>query len=71
MLEGAMDAFRGNADVLLVEGPPEPPPPRLPPARESSVPPARIATRSVPRDWWVYSFTQLAKACLLYTSRCV
>ena len=62
MLEGAMDAFRGNADVLLVEGPPEPPPPRLPPARESSVPPARIATRSVPRDWWVYSFTQLAKA---------
>lgn len=30
--------------------------------RESIVPPARIVTRSVPRDWWVYSFTQLAKA---------
>ena len=62
MLEDALDALRDNADVLLVEGLPEPPPPRLPPVRESIVPPARIVTRSVPRDWWVYSFTQLAKA---------
>ncbi len=62
MLEGGLDALRGNADVLLVEGAPEPPPPRLPPARDSAVPPARIARRHVPRDWWVYSFTQLSKA---------
>ncbi|WP_342316537.1 exodeoxyribonuclease V subunit beta [Lysobacter sp. FW306-1B-D06B] len=37
---------------------------RLPAAlareRDEPVPPARSARRVVPRDWWVYSFTQLA-----------
>ena len=51
-----------HADVRIVEGPPEPPPSRLPPERVSAVAPARIATRRIAPDWWVYSFTQLAHA---------
>ena len=51
-----------HADVRIVEGPAEPPPPRLPPEREAAVAPARIATRRIAPDWWVYSFTQLAHA---------
>jgi len=51
-----------HADVRIVDGPAEPPPPRLPPERGSAVAPARIATRRIAPDWWVYSFTQLAHA---------
>src|SRR5690606_7736878 len=29
---------------------------------EETVPPARTATRTLASDWWVYSFTQLARA---------
>ncbi|TKS53307.1 exodeoxyribonuclease V subunit beta [Luteimonas yindakuii] len=36
--------------------------PWLPPASPDAVPPARIATRALASDWWVYSFTQLANA---------
>jgi len=36
--------------------------PWLPPESEAAVPAARIATRSLLSDWWVYSFTQLANA---------
>ncbi|WP_149195617.1 UvrD-helicase domain-containing protein [Luteimonas suaedae] len=36
--------------------------PWLPPQSTAAVPPARIATRSLASDWWVYSFTQLANA---------
>ncbi|MDR7192000.1 exodeoxyribonuclease V subunit beta [Luteimonas terrae] len=36
--------------------------PWLPPGSEDAVPAARIATRSLISDWWVYSFTQLANA---------
>ncbi|WP_425490845.1 UvrD-helicase domain-containing protein [Luteimonas cellulosilyticus] len=36
--------------------------PWLPPESEDAVPAARIATRSLLSDWWVYSFTQLANA---------
>lgn len=32
----------------------------LQPERRDAVPAARIVSRAVPRDWWVYSFTQLA-----------
>ena len=35
-------------------------PDALAPEQRDAVPPARHARRSVPRDWWVYSFTQLA-----------
>lgn len=36
--------------------------PRLPPASDAAVPPAREATRALHNDWWVYSFSQLARA---------
>ncbi|ODU49333.1 MAG: exodeoxyribonuclease V subunit beta [Lysobacteraceae bacterium SCN 69-48] len=36
--------------------------PRLPPASDAAVPPAREATRPLHNDWWVYSFSQLARA---------
>ncbi len=36
--------------------------PWLPPDSDAAVPPARIATRHIAPDWWVYSFTQLANA---------
>jgi len=35
-------------------------PDALVPEQREAVPPARSTRRSVPRDWWVYSFTQLA-----------
>lgn len=41
------------------------PPAQLPwlaPEDEGEVPPARVATRTLTSDWWVYSFTQLANA---------
>ncbi|CAN7553047.1 exodeoxyribonuclease V subunit beta [Pseudoxanthomonas sp. LjRoot143] len=57
-----LDLLGAHADVLIVEGPAEPPPPRLPPERDAVVAPARIATRRIASDWWVYSFTQLAHA---------
>jgi hypothetical protein len=38
------------------------PPPRLPAESDAAVPRARIATRRLNHDWWVYSFSQLAKA---------
>lgn len=49
----------GEVDVQQLALPLEPPRP-LPPERHGPVPPARSAKRIVPRDWWVYSFTQLA-----------
>ncbi len=55
-------ALQASADVAVVEGPAEPPPPRLPPERERAVPAVRAVIRHVPHDWWVYSFTQLAHA---------
>ena len=36
--------------------------PRLPPESDAAVPAARKATRRLAHDWWVYSFSQLAKA---------
>ena len=36
--------------------------PRLPPESDATVPPARTATRKLTHDWWVYSFSQLARA---------
>jgi len=32
------------------------------PGERTAPSPARIATRAIPNDWWVYSFTQLARA---------
>ena len=36
--------------------------PRLPPESDAAIPPACTATRRLSHDWWVYSFSQLAKA---------
>ena len=36
--------------------------PRLPPETDDAVPPARTAKRRLSHDWWVYSFSQLARA---------
>src|SRR5690606_19951273 len=52
-----------SADVVAIDS--EKPPaslPWLPPASTDPVSPARIAARSLARDWWLYSFTQLANA---------
>lgn len=46
-------------EVQRVEWPLTLPDP-LRPEHRVAVPPARTARRTVPRDWWVYSFTQLA-----------
>ncbi|HWS78537.1 MAG TPA: 3'-5' exonuclease, partial [Thermomonas sp.] len=35
---------------------------RLPPESDAAVPPARHVERRLRNDWWVYSFSQLAKA---------
>jgi exodeoxyribonuclease V beta subunit len=49
-------------EVRIVEGPPEPPPTRLPAEHDAAIAPARTSTHRVAADWWVYSFTQLAHA---------
>ena len=36
--------------------------PRLPAGHDDAIPPARRVTRRLSHDWWVYSFSQLAKA---------
>jgi exodeoxyribonuclease V beta subunit len=36
--------------------------PRLPPDSDAAVPPARSAKPLPPQDWWVHSFSQLARA---------
>jgi exodeoxyribonuclease V beta subunit len=51
-LGDALDLQRPTLPLTL----PDP----LPPAHVAPVPPARSAQRTVSRDWWVYSFTQLA-----------
>jgi exodeoxyribonuclease V beta subunit len=61
LLAGISD-LRTHADVRIVEGPAEPPPPRLAPDRAALVAPARTARGRIAADWWVYSFTQLAHA---------
>ncbi|HEY0502971.1 MAG TPA: exodeoxyribonuclease V subunit beta [Lysobacter sp.] len=51
-LGAAIDVQRPALPLVL----PEP----LPPLHDEAVPRARSAQRAVSRDWWVYSFTQLA-----------
>lgn len=57
-----LEALAAHADIRIVDGPAEPPPPRLPPERDAAVPPVRALQRHIATDWWVYSFTQLANA---------
>ena len=58
MLQGLPE----HADIQVIEDDSGPAPTRLPPEREQALPPVREVRRSVPHDWWVYSFTQLAHA---------
>lgn len=58
MLQGLPE----HADIQVIEDASSPVPTRLPPEREQALPPVREVRRSVPHDWWVYSFTQLAHA---------
>ena len=58
MLQGLPE----HADIQVIEGESAGLPARLPPEREQALPPVREVRRSVPHDWWVYSFTQLAHA---------
>ena len=57
----ALAASLGDA-VAIDDSTPPTSLPWLPPASTDAVPPARIATRTLASDWWVYSFTQLANA---------
>ncbi|RNF83643.1 UvrD-helicase domain-containing protein [Montanilutibacter psychrotolerans] len=61
MLAG-LDGLRGDADIVIDESPLPGPLPALPPPPAEPVPNARQARRVLPRDWWVYSFTQLSQA---------
>ena len=61
MLAG-LETLRGQADIAVDENPPAGLPAPLAPESSAAVPPPRQSKRSVPRDWWVYSFTQLSKA---------
>ncbi|GGK16753.1 UvrD-helicase domain-containing protein [Luteimonas terricola] len=51
-----------GATVAIDDSTPPATLPWLAPQSTDAVPPARIATRALASDWWVYSFTQLANA---------
>ncbi|GAB1406637.1 exodeoxyribonuclease V subunit beta [Thermomonas brevis] len=55
-----LDTLR-DAGVAFVDGLPDALP-RLAPEDEAPPEPARIATRALANDWWVHSFSQLARA---------
>jgi exodeoxyribonuclease V beta subunit len=61
---GDIPALAGMlGDALRIDA--TPPPDALPwlqSGSEPAVPPARTATRRIDADWWVYSFSQLARA---------
>ncbi|GAB2628336.1 exodeoxyribonuclease V subunit beta [Novilysobacter erysipheiresistens] len=57
-----LDRLRREPAIAIDDAPVGPAPAPLPPQLEDAVPAARIAQRTIPRDWWVYSFTQLARA---------
>ena len=55
-------SLRPSAEILLDSRPAQGQPLPLPALSSPPAPPARRAQRVLPRDWWVYSFTQLSKA---------
>ena len=68
--QAALAPMLGDAGALqrhgiVLDPTPAPAPaglPRLPPASEAEVPSARLVTRKLDADWWVHSFSQLARA---------
>ena len=55
-------ALPSQPDTDVIDGPAEPPPARWREPNDADVPPAREVQRTIARDWWVYSFTQLSHA---------
>ena len=55
-----LGALRAHADIVFDDRPPEGARLPLPPESARTVPEARHARRTLSRDWWVYSFTQLS-----------
>ncbi|MCL7714812.1 UvrD-helicase domain-containing protein [Stenotrophomonas mori] len=55
-------ALAAHADIHIVHDPVDALPPRLAPERGQALPPVRRVRRALAHDWWVYSFTQLARA---------
>ncbi len=51
-----------DAGIIIDTSAPPDALPRLPPESDATVPPARIVTRRLASDWWVYSFSQLSRA---------
>src|SRR5690606_5157170 len=57
-----LEALAADDAIRLDRRPPQALPLPLAPEPAGEVPAARRASRSLPRDWWVYSFTQLSKS---------
>ena len=57
-----LEALAADDAIRLDRRPPQALPRPLAPEPAGEVPAARRASRSLPRDWWVYSFTQLSKS---------
>ncbi|TQD46649.1 UvrD-helicase domain-containing protein [Marilutibacter aestuarii] len=58
----ALDAMPGTYGIAFTDGDALPTLRPLPAHDAIDVPPARVAARVLPRDWWVYSFSQLTRA---------
>ncbi len=56
-----MPALSEVDGIVLDEAPARADLPRLPPETDAVVPPARTRMRRLASDWWIYSFSQLAK----------
>lgn len=56
------DALAALPGIVFDDTPPPEQLPRLPPESEAAVPAARQATRKLSHEWWVHSFSQLARA---------
>jgi exodeoxyribonuclease V beta subunit len=66
LVDRALDEWRARAPgaVVLLSAAEPPPSHALPGLRFAdsvALPPARVARRALDRDWWVYSFSQLAR----------
>ncbi len=58
----SLDALQDNADIRIDAQSLPTALPALAPESTATVPPARTVKRTLSRDWWVYSFTQLSRA---------
>ena len=55
-------AFADDAAIVMDCALPPTGLPRLPPEDDAPVPAPAVATREIPRDWWVHSFSALSRA---------